>query len=68
MSYFYFLVKKEHAFLRNIYSHKDLSKSPSIKNLESYYAVFLKSLKIIIFMENDLNNSKTYENIYHGKL
>ena len=36
MSYFGSLIRKEHTFLRNIYSHEDLNKSSSIKNLEPY--------------------------------
>ena len=68
MSYFHFLIRKKHNFLRNIYSHEGLNKTPSIKNLESHYAIFQKFLKIIIFMENDINNSETYETIYHNEL
>ena len=59
MQYFDFLIRKEHVFLRNFQSHEELNKSLSIKNLEPYYAIFQNFLKIIIFMENDINNSET---------
>ena len=66
MSYFDFLIRTR--FLRNIYSYEELNKSPSIKNLEPYYANFQKFLKIMIFIENNINNSETYETIYHYEL
>ena len=50
---------KRTRILKNIYSHKELNKSPRIKNLESYDAIFQKLLKILIFMENDVNKGKT---------
>ena len=39
VSYFDFLIRKEHAFLRNISSNEKLNRSPSIKYLESYYVI-----------------------------
>ena len=66
MSYFDFLIRKR--FLRNIYSYEELNKSPSIKNLEPYYANFQKILKIMIFIKNNINNSETDETIYHCEL
>ena len=66
MSCFHFLIRTR--FLRNIYSYEELNKSPSIKNLEPYYANFQKFLKIMIFIENNINNSETYETIYHYEL
>ena len=68
MPYFDFLRRKERAFLKNIYLLEDLSKSPSIKNLESYYDVFKKFLQIISSRENHLNNSETNEGIYNTEL
>ena len=67
MFYFNFLIKKEDIFLKNIYSSKDLNKSPNIKNLESYYPAFKKIFRIIIFMENDLINCGIVKHmrVYH---
>ena len=66
MYYFDFLIRTH--FLRNIYSYEELNKSPSIKNLEPYYANFQKFLKIMTFIENNINNSETDKTIYHYEL
>ena len=41
MSFLDFLIKKEHAFLRNIYDEGDLEKSKNISNKEIYYDTML---------------------------
>ena len=66
MSYFDFIIRV--CFFEKIFSQEDLEKTNNLKNLELYYSVFQRFLKIIIFIENDLINSNTYDNIYHDEL
>ena len=54
--------------MKNIFSQEHLEKTNNLKNLELYYSVFQRFLKILIFIENDLINSNTYDNIYHDEL
>ena len=68
MSYSDFLIRKEHKFLRNIYSFEDLQKSKNLKDLENYHVAFQKSLGVVIFMKYGLKNSITYDDIYHDDL
>ena len=42
MSYGDFIIKKEHKFLRNIFSKKELMSSAAIKNLQSFHENFSK--------------------------
>ena len=41
-----FTVKKEHHFLRNIFTESELESSPTIQNLENYYEFFEKFMWI----------------------
>ena len=68
MSYTDFLIRKEHKFLRNIYSQEDLLKSENLKGLESYYFAFKRILNIMIFMEDTLKNSMDFNNIIDDDL
>ena len=68
MSYTDFLIRKEHKFLRNIYTQGDLLKSENLKDLESYYFAFKKFLNIIIFMKDALKDSVDFNNIIDDDL
>ena len=68
ISYTDFLIRKEHKFLRNIYTQGDLLKSENLKDLESYYFAFKKFLNIIIFMEAALKDSMDFNNIIDDDL
>ena len=46
MSYLEFFIRKEHMFLRNIYSVKEINRSKKLKNLKKYYEAFKLFLKI----------------------
>ena len=46
LSYYDFTVKKEHHFLRNIFTESELESSPTIQNLENYYELFEKFMWI----------------------
>ena len=50
MTYFYFIVKKEHRFLRNIYNKKELKTSRSIENIKNNYEPFRRFIAISILM------------------
>ena len=56
MSYGDFVVKKEHMFLRNIFSKEQLSKSPAISTFESFHKHFIEFLEIVIFLEEGINS------------
>ena len=56
MSYADFVVKKEHMFLRNIFSKEQLSKSLAIFTFESFHKNFIDFLEIVIFLEEGINS------------
>ena len=56
MSYGDFVVKKEHMFLRNIFSKEQLSKFPAISTFESFHKHFIEFLEIVIFLEEGINS------------
>ena len=56
MSYGDFVVKKEHMFLRNIFSKEQLSKSAAISTFESFHKHFIEFLEIVIFLEEGINS------------
>ena len=55
MSYGDFIIKKEHMFLRNIFSEDELKKSAALCSFESFHKHFIEFLEIVIFMEEGLN-------------
>ena len=57
MTYGDFLIKKEHMFLRNIFSKEELEKSAPLCNLESFHKHFMQFLEIVIFLEHAINSS-----------
>ena len=57
MTYGDFLIKKEHMFLRNIFSKEELEKSAPLCNLESFHQHFSEFLQIVVFLEHAINTS-----------
>ena len=55
MSYGDFIIKKEHMFLRNVYSKETLSKSTALVTFESFHKHFSGFLKIVIFLEEAIS-------------
>ena len=51
-----FVIKKEHMFLRNIFSKEELSKSSSINTFEAFHKHFIEFLEIVIFLEEGINS------------
>ena len=68
MSYGDFVIKKEHMFLRNIFSQEELSKSPSINTFESYHQQFFKFLQIAVFLEEAIKSSLHYSDCSYPDL
>ena len=56
MSYGDFVARKEHMFLRNVFSKEQLSKSAPISTFESFHKHFIEFLEIVIFLEEAINS------------
>ena len=57
MPYLDFLIRKEYAFLKNIFDEDDLKKSKSICNLETYYDKMQLYLHLIRVTEVELKSA-----------
>ena len=68
MSYGDFVIKKEHMFLRNIFSKEELLKSPSINTFESYHKQFIKFLQIVVFLEESIKSSLHFSDCSYPNL
>ena len=64
MSYIDFTIRKEHAFLRNIYDVEDLKKSKNIATIESYQKAFECYVTVIKSMEDEIKCVENYDMIY----
>ena len=51
MTYYDFIVKKQHLFLRNVYDDDVLKSSKQIKDLKTYYESFNKVVHCAIFSD-----------------
>ena len=63
MSYSDFIIKKEHKFLRHIFSKKELESSNAIKNIESFHEHFCKFLQIVVYAQECINSMKDFSNV-----
>ena len=68
MPYVDFTLRKEHVFLRNIYSREDLNKSKNIATIEAYQAAFERYIKVIKCMEDEIKCVESYDMIYDDTL
>ena len=68
MSYGDFIVKKEHKFLRNIFSEKELMSSAAIKNLQSFHENFSKFLQVVVYLQNSINSIKDFLECFYDEL
>ena len=68
MSYGDFIIKKEHMFLRNIFSKEELVKSSSINTFESFHMHFIKFLEIVVFLEDEINLSRQFSDCPYPNL
>ena len=68
MSYGDFIIEKEHKFLRNIFSKKELERSDAIKNIESFHEHFCKFLQIVIYAQQCINLMKDFSEYCYDEL
>ena len=68
MSYGDFIIKKEHMFLRNIFSEEELLKSSSIDTFESFHKHFIEFLEIVVFLEEGINLSRQFSDCSYPNL
>ena len=68
MSYGDFIIKKEHMFLRNIFSEEELLKSSSIGTFESFHKHFIEFLQIAVFLEEEIKSSQLFSDCSYVNL
>ena len=68
MPYGDFIIKKEHKFLRNIFSEEELMSSPAIKNLQSFNENFSKFLQVVVYLQNSINSIKDFSECFYDEL
>ena len=68
MSYGDFIIKKEHMFLRNIFSKEELLKSFPISTLKSFHKHFIEFLEIVVFLEEGINLSLQFSDCSYPNL
>ena len=66
MTFGEFVIKKEHMFLRNIFSKEELSKSLSIATYQVFYNSFIEFLEIVDFLYDKIESSMRFSDCtYH---
>ena len=68
MSYLDFLIRKEHAFIRNIFDEDDLKRPKNIANLKSYHEAMVLFIHLAQIVENEINSISSYDQIFDEKL
>ena len=68
LSYGDFVIKKEHMFLRNIFSEEELLKSSSIATFESFHKHFIEFLEIVVFLEEEIKSSRLFSDCSYVNL
>ena len=68
MSYGDFITEKEHKFLRNIFSKKELDGCDAIKNIESFHENFCKFLQIVVYAQECINSMKEFSECFYDEL
>ena len=63
MTYYDFVVQKEHCFLRNIFDQDNLKKSKNMDTIGVYFAAFEKFLKIVALLENQYTSNSNIEDV-----
>ena len=67
-SYLDFLIRKEHAFIRNIFDEKELKNCKRISTLENYHEAMTLYINIIKSAEQEITCADNYDMIYDDKL
>ena len=65
MTYYDFVVKKEHMFQRNIYDPQELELSENIANLENFYIAFKFFIQVSILLTEFYSEDSDIEYIEH---
>ena len=68
MTFYDFVVKKEHLFLRNIYDEDDLKNSDAIKDIETYYKNFKRFIKCSLLLGKYYNRDSEVDNVDHDSI
>ena len=68
MSYVDFIIFREHKFLRNIFSSKELTTIDSLNDLKTYHQTFVKFLKIVIILQNALSTHEEFSDCFDKDL
>ena len=68
MSYGDFIIKKEHMFLRNIFSEEELKSSSSIATFQSFHKHFIEFLEIVVFLEEEIKSSRPFSDCSYVNL
>ena len=63
MSYLDFLIRKEYAFLRNIFDEEELKQSKSICDIETYWNKMKLNLHLIKVSEIELKSTNFFSDI-----
>ena len=63
-----YLIFKEHKFLRNIFSERELSSTESQKNIEQYHKFFEKFLRISVYLQSSIITINKCSECYNDKL
>ena len=67
-SYLDFLVRKEHAFIRNIFDDKELASCKRIATLENYHKIMMEYFHIVKIAEQEIKCVSNYDMIFGEKL
>ena len=68
MSYADFIVFKEHKFLKNIFSNKELAKTDNMKDVNTYHKNFVRFLEIVVLLKNAFNTCDELDECFNDDL
>ena len=63
MTYFHFVLEKEHSFIRNVFGSDELCDGDEIKTLENYFDSFKLFLQIVLLLHNTYSEEIYIEDI-----
>ena len=63
-----FLIRKEHAFIRNIFDKEELQKSRYLKARKDYHEAMCLYINLVKVAETDIKNVESYDLIYDDDL
>ena len=63
MTFYDFVVEKDHLFLRNIYNENDFKNSHAIKHIETYYKILKKFIECSLLIKKYYNRDSETDNV-----